>query len=91
MEYLSKKHVAAKFVPQLLSQEQKEFHTEVTQDLLEPLTRTQISQKKVITGDESWVYGYDPETKSQSSQWKSPYQKKAQKSRSNVKVMLTVF
>ena len=26
----------------------------------------------VITGDESWCYGYDPETKQQSSQWKSP-------------------
>jgi hypothetical protein len=24
---------------------------------------------KVITGDESWIYGYDPETKQQSSQW----------------------
>ena len=25
----------------------------------------------VITGDESWVYGYDIETKAQSSQWKA--------------------
>jgi len=44
--------------------------------------------------DESWVYGYDPETKAQSSQWKSPESprpKKARQSRSNVKVMLTVF
>jgi hypothetical protein len=23
-------------------------------------------------GDESWIYSYDPETKQQSSQWKSP-------------------
>ena len=28
--------------------------------------------KKVIIGDESWVYGYDPETKQQSLQWKRP-------------------
>ena len=27
---------------------------------------------KVITGDESWCYGYDPETKQASSQWKTP-------------------
>ena len=27
--------------------------------------------KKVITGDESWVYGYDIETKDQYSQWKA--------------------
>lgn len=25
--------------------------------------------KKVISGDESWVYGYNPETKHHSSQW----------------------
>jgi histone-lysine N-methyltransferase SETMAR len=49
---------------------------------------------KVITGDESWVYGYDPETKQQSSQWKSPNSprpKKARRVRSNVKSMLIVF
>ena len=48
----------------------------------------------IITGDESWVYWYDPETKSQSSQWKhssSPRPKKARQVRSNVKVMLTAF
>jgi hypothetical protein len=27
---------------------------------------------RVITGDESWIYSYDPETKQQSFQWKSP-------------------
>ena len=26
--------------------------------------------KKVITGGQSWVYGHDIETKTQSSQWK---------------------
>ena len=49
---------------------------------------------KIITGDETWVYGYDPETKFQSSQWKSPGSqrpKKARQSRSHVKVMLIVF
>ena len=28
--------------------------------------------KKIITDDESLVYGYDIETKAQSSQWKHP-------------------
>jgi len=27
---------------------------------------------RVIIGDESWVYDYDPETKKQSTQWKTP-------------------
>ena len=50
--------------------------------------------KTIITGDEIWVYGYDPETKFRFSQWKhpeSPWQKKARQVRSNVKVMLTCF
>jgi hypothetical protein len=48
----------------------------------------------VIIGDETWVYGYDPETKVQLSQWKhssSTRPKKAQWVRSKVKVLLTVF
>jgi hypothetical protein len=28
-------------------------------------------------GDESWIYGYDPETKQQSSQWKRPQSPRA--------------
>ncbi|UYV77765.1 CLCN3 [Cordylochernes scorpioides] len=50
--------------------------------------------QRVITGDEAWVYGYDVETKAQSSQWKLPHEprpKKARQVRSNVKVLLTVF
>jgi len=49
----------------------------------------------VITGDETLVYGYDPETRVQSSQWKSPSSPraiKARQSRSKIKVvMIGVF
>ena len=50
--------------------------------------------KRVITGDELWVYGYDVETKAQSSQQmhtESPRPKKVRQIRSNVKVLITVF
>jgi hypothetical protein len=30
-------------------------------------------------GDVSWIYGYDPETKQKSSQWKSPNYHQEQK------------
>ena len=49
---------------------------------------------KVIAGNESWCYCYDPEIKQASSQWKtpnSPRPKKARQVRSNVKKMLIVF
>jgi hypothetical protein len=47
-----------------------------------------------ITGDESWVYGYDSETKQMSTQRKtpsSPRPKKARQVRSNCKTMLIAF
>jgi hypothetical protein len=50
--------------------------------------------KTVITGDESWVYGYDPGSEAQLLQWKSPSSprpKKARQVRSRVKAMLTFF
>jgi hypothetical protein len=48
----------------------------------------------VITGDESWIYGYDPEAKQQSSQWMSPQSPRAKKAlqvRSSTNSMLIVF
>jgi hypothetical protein len=45
-------------------------------------------------GDASWIYGYDPETKQQSSQWKSPQSpraKEAQQVRSLTESILVFF
>jgi histone-lysine N-methyltransferase SETMAR len=49
---------------------------------------------RIITGFESWVYKYDPETKQQSPQWKSPSSpqpNKARISHSSTKTMLIMF
>jgi AraC-like DNA-binding protein len=62
--------VVAKFVPKLLSQEHQQLRLEVARDMLERANGDPEFLKTVITGDETWVYGYDPETKVQSSQWK---------------------
>jgi len=48
----------------------------------------------VVTGDECWVYGYDPETKQMSSQWNmasSPRPKKARQVNSSVRSTLGAF
>ena len=66
----------------------------IAQEMLNDVNDDPDLLKKVITGDESWVYGYEVETKAQSSQWehtKSTRPKKARQVRSNVKVLLTVF
>ena len=91
---LGMKHVMAKFVLQLLLPEQKEHCAAVANDLIQITTNESDFLKKVITGDELWVYSYNPETKAQSSQWKlpcSPHPKKVQQSCNKIKTMLTVF
>ena len=93
-DILGLKRVAAKFVPKLLNFDQKTRRMTIAQEMLNDVNDHPDLLKKVITGEESCIYGYDVETKAQSSQWKhteSPRQKKARQVQSNVKVLLTVF
>ncbi|KAL4092021.1 hypothetical protein QTP88_026604 [Uroleucon formosanum] len=91
---LGMKRVSAKLVPKLLTEEQMEHCIEVCLDLKNRVSNDPCFIKSIITSDETWVYGYDPETKVQSSQWKtanSPRPKKCRQVRSNIKAMLIVF
>ena len=93
-DVLGMKRVAAKFVPKLLNFDQKQRRVDIAQELLNEVNNDPELLKTVITGDETWVYGYDVETKAQSSQWKLPKEprpKKIRQVRSNVKVLLTAF
>ena len=62
MEDLNLWRVSAKFVPKLLMKQQKE----ISEDMLDLVNHDPEFIKTIITGDETWVYGYDPETKFQS-------------------------
>lgn len=91
---LGMRRVAAKFVPRLLTEDQRNSRLTVCQDLKRELENDPNFLSRVITGDESWCYGYDPESKQASSQWKtpaSPRPKKIRQVRSNVKTMLICF
>ena len=66
---LQMRRVSAKFVPRFLTDNQKENRVEISQELLAIANGNVNFLKKIITGDETWVYGYDVETKTQSSQW----------------------
>ncbi|UYV74112.1 hypothetical protein LAZ67_11002145 [Cordylochernes scorpioides] len=64
-EDLKLKKTPAKFIPRFLTNEQKLCRLATCEDMME-MTRTDPEWKdKIITGDETWVYGYDPETKPQ--------------------------
>ncbi|UYV78600.1 hypothetical protein LAZ67_16002110 [Cordylochernes scorpioides] len=91
---LGMRRVAAKFVPKLLNCDQKQHRMNIANEMLDSVRDDPNLLQRVITGDQAWVYGYDVETKAQSSQWKLPHEprpKKARQVRSNVKVLLTVF
>nr|CAI5864484.1 unnamed protein product [Callosobruchus analis] len=93
-EDLHMRRVAAKFVPRLLTGEQRERRLRACLELQDQLKEDPEFFSKVITGDESWCYGYNPETKQQSSQWMapgSPRPKKARLVKSNLKTLLICF
>jgi histone-lysine N-methyltransferase SETMAR len=91
---LGMRRVSAKLVPQLLTQDQMEHCATACSELLQCAENDVTFLPSIITGDESWVYGYDPETKQMSSQWKIsslPWSKKARRVQSIAKTMLIAF
>ncbi|UYV81684.1 hypothetical protein LAZ67_20001963 [Cordylochernes scorpioides] len=68
------RRVAAKFVPKLLNCDQKQHRMNIANEMLDSVRDDPNLLQRVVTGDEAWVYGYDVETKAQSSQWKLPHE-----------------
>jgi len=85
---------SAWFAPRLLSDDQKAVRVCVCRKLKQQARDDPSFISNIITGVELWVYGYEPETKQQVSQWKSPNSprpKKEREVRSNINSMLIVF
>lgn len=91
---LKMKRVSAKFVPRLLNPDQMETRKLMAAECFEKSTEDPMFLQTIVTGDETWVYAYDPETKMQSSEWhtsSSPRPKKSRHVKSKTKVMLIAF
>ena len=85
--------VCTKMVPKNLMTEQVNRRN-VCLDLLDRLEREPEFFSRVITGDESWILEYYPETKRQIREWhtaNSPRPKKARMSKSKIKSMFIFF
>jgi len=67
-EDLDMRKVCEKMTRKELTEEQKQRRVTICQDLLE---KQDHILGHVTTGDETWVYQYDPDTKQQSAQWKT--------------------
>jgi len=86
--------ICAKMVPRNLIQQQRDARVRVSAELLEQVEADPDLMERVITGDESWFFQYDPETKRQSLEWRSkgsPRPKKARMSKSKLKCILVCF
>jgi len=59
-EELGVHHVAVKFVPRILTADQMQQCVSVCTELRQLTSDDETFLSRVITGDESWVYGYDP-------------------------------
>jgi len=94
-EDLRMKKVSARWVPRMLTEEQKKMRVDVCTDLFSRLqAEPQTFLDRIVTQDETWIHHFDPETKRQSMIWKhvgSPTPKKFKVIPSAGKVMATVF
>ena len=62
-DVLGMKRAAAKIVPKLLNFVEKQHRMDIAQKKLTTFNNDPDLLKKVITVDESWMYGYDIESK----------------------------
>ena len=86
--------MGARFVPHSLTTEQREDRVTSCQDIIAMAVADKYFVNKIITGDETWCFAYDPETKRKSSGWGSettPRLKKLKFQRSRIKTMLIIF
>lgn len=83
-----------KFVLRQLTTDKMECRIMVAGDLFEKSMQDPTFCTKIVTGDESWVFTYNLETKMQSAEWHtalSPRPKKSRLIKSKKKVMLIAF
>jgi len=69
VEDLRKRKICSHFVPHTLTQEQKDWRITACQDLIATAGSDTDFFKKIVTGDETWCFAYDPTTKRQSAAW----------------------
>ena len=65
--------VFARWVPKELTEVHKQMLVDICQKHLDRYGNKQdIFLNRIITGDETWVHHYQPESKQQSMEWKHP-------------------
>jgi hypothetical protein len=66
---LGKRKLCARFVSQSLTPERREHQVTSRQDITTMANVDKHFLNKIVMGDETWCFAYDPKTKRQSSEW----------------------
>lgn len=94
-DHLNLSKVCARWVPRMLIAPQKQVRVECCKEFLELCGDDPSSIfGRLVTGDETWVHHYDPESKQESMQWHkkgAEHPKKFKVTPSAGKTMATVF
>lgn len=88
-DILGLRRVKSRLVPKQLNFIEKDRRIKICEEMISDY---QSVYKRIITGDETWIYAYDPETTDQSSEYRAKGEarpKRSRQSRSKIKVMLT--
>jgi len=86
--------VCARWVPRQLTPDLKRQRLDCCTELLQLNERDDTFLRRIVTGDETWVHHYEPESKRQSMEWRHPSSPKTKKFKTQTsagKVMATVF
>lgn len=94
-EHLAVKKVCSRWIPHKLTDAQKEARVVWCRQMLKKYDRgASKSVNHIYTGDESWIYAYEPETKQQSTVWVFQNEEnptKVTRARSTSKQMVACF
>jgi len=79
VEDLGKRKVTFQFVLHSLSDDQTHERVQYTKDIIKTARRNKNFLNSIVAEDEIWCFRYDPTTKRQSAEWKSPASPKGKK------------
>ena len=69
-EHLAVKKICSRWIPHNLTITQKQARVDWCKEMLEKFDHGASKDVyKIVTGDETWIYAYEPETKQQSTVW----------------------
>lgn len=94
-EQLKVRKLCTRWIPHDLTEDQKRLRVEWCRKIIEKFNGGEsLAVYNIVTGDETWVYCFEPERKSQSAEWVFPFEElptKVKKSRSTGKKMVASF